>query len=210
MLAPQYLARCVEVLDSRPEVVLCHTKTRIIDGRGRPVKDLQERLTIDHARPHQRYRQFFAFYLEPVECNDVFGVVRRQVLAQTRLFGSYPASDMVLLGEYALHGVFHQEAAHLFLRRDHPGTSVRANREWSKRAVWFDPRNRGKIQLVFCRWVREYLACIGRAPMPWIERLLCAQEVLRWAWRQRHGVSAEVRTVPHWLYRSLRPDRKIC
>src|SRR6476646_2411498 len=38
-IGPQYLARCLAVLDRDPGVVLCHTRTGIINGQGELVAD---------------------------------------------------------------------------------------------------------------------------------------------------------------------------
>ena len=74
---------------------------------------------------HERFRD--VVFRDAGECNAVFGLIRMDVLRKTALIGNYPASDMILLSELALHGNFHELPEALFYRRDHPQTSIRAN-----------------------------------------------------------------------------------
>ncbi len=207
VLAPTFLERCVAELERDPGLVLCHTRTRIIDADGATLKDVDEELVVDAATPCGRYRQFLRFYRLPMECNDVFGVIRREALTGSQLFGSYPASDMILLGELALRGRFAQVPEFLFLRRDHPGTSVRANREWDRRAAWFDVRNEGRHPLPWLRWAGEYLDRAVRVPRAWPEKRRCLGEALRWGWIHRRILAHEVTMIPMWARRQVRPRR---
>jgi hypothetical protein len=52
-----------------------------------------------------------------VLCNAQFGLIRRSALERTRLHGSYPSSDHVLLAELALLGKFWEIPEALFFRR---------------------------------------------------------------------------------------------
>ncbi len=174
LIEPEYLATCVEVLDRNPSVVLCYPKTMIIDGKGRPMQLYPDNLHLRAQEPNERYEGYFKrYYPHRDECNAIFGLIRTKVLAQTALIGNYPASDMILLGELALLGEVFQTPEVLFLRRDHEKTSVRANREIEKRAIWFDPKNEGKIFLPRWRWFGEYLDGIRRARISFKEKLVC-------------------------------------
>jgi glycosyltransferase involved in cell wall biosynthesis len=189
---PTLLERCVEILDRNPEVVLCCTRTTYIDEKGNPLRSLVGRPELCDRRAHRRFGAFLKYHRNPNECNHVLGLFRSGVLKQTPLIGSYPASDMILLGEVALHGPFHEIPECLFLRRDHPLTSVRANPGWEDRAAWFDPSRRGKIQMPRCRWFFEWLRSIQRSPIGTAERVRCAGELWKWARWNRGEMRGEL------------------
>jgi glycosyltransferase involved in cell wall biosynthesis len=190
LCAPEYLERCVEVLDHHPAVVLCYPRTISIDEHGERIGDDFDGLNLRSPRPHERYEHYhnrFRFY---GKCNPILGLMRASILKMTPLIGSYMSSDQILLGELALRGEFYEIPERLFFRRDHPQTSVRANPRSEERAVWFDPSNRGKLQLPAWRWFFEYLSSIKRVPMGWHEKTHCYTQMGRWVlwnWRRLNG-----------------------
>jgi glycosyltransferase involved in cell wall biosynthesis len=168
--APEFLERCVEVLDREPGVSVCYPMTKLIDECGQVRGTYADGLNLCSPKPHERFREFFE---TQGLCHAVFGVIRASTLEATRLIGNYPASDRVLLGELALRGQFCELPEYLFYRRIHPQISTTANVTDSEIAVWFDPRKRDKI--VLPRWRRffEYLNAIKRVPLSWHERVSC-------------------------------------
>ncbi len=161
LCAPEYLEQCVDVLDREPSVVVCYPRTRIIDEEGRDKGEYPDDLHLDSPRTHERFRD--VMFREAGECNAVFGLIRTPVLRRTGLIGNYPASDMILLSELALHGNFHEVPEPLFQRRDHPETSMRANVTSGDRAAWFDPEKADRLQFTHWRWAIEYHRAIRRA-----------------------------------------------
>jgi glycosyltransferase involved in cell wall biosynthesis len=185
LCAPEYLERCVEVLDRKPLVVLCYPKTVIIDEHGRNVEDYSDGLDLRAPRPHERFAQYHNRFRTTGKCNAVFGVIRASTLRLTPLVGSYVSSDKILLGELALRGEFYEIPEHLFFRRDHPQTSVRAN-PFKERSAWFDPANKGKLQSPRWRWFFGHLSSIRRVRMGFREKILCYMQMGRWVlWNWR-------------------------
>ena len=170
MLASKFVEHCVDILESYPEVVLCYPRTILIDETGKTFGRYDDNLNLRDPQAHKRYRKFFA---AQGLCNPVFGVIRREALAQTPLIGDYYSSDRVLLGELALHGKFFELPEHLFLRRIHLETSLTVNKTDNEITAWYNPNKRNKM--IFPRWRRlvEYIKAIGRVPISNYERLLC-------------------------------------
>ncbi|NJD62436.1 MAG: glycosyltransferase [Deltaproteobacteria bacterium] len=191
--APTLLERCVEVLENHPEVALCYTRTLFVDENGLPMRSIIGRPNLGDRDPCRRFRRFLEYHSNPNECNPVLGLFRARMLRRTPLIGTYPASDMILLGEIALHGRFHEIPECLFFRRDHPLTSVRANPGWEDRAAWFDPGQRGKIQTPRWRWFLEWNRAILRSPIGMPDKLKCASDVCRWARRNRQNLEKELK-----------------
>jgi glycosyltransferase involved in cell wall biosynthesis len=117
---PDHLARCVEVLDRDPTVVLVYPKTQFVDEACRPlnVHDPGWNLRSDQAHERLRYAILAGHWV-----NAVLGLIRTRALARTRLMPAYPGGDYRLLGELSLLGKFHEIPEYLFKRRIHAGAS---------------------------------------------------------------------------------------
>jgi hypothetical protein len=168
------------VLEESPSVILCYTNAIIIDEQGRCLREYADGCNLRSASPYERFRHaLLNFRLS----NPMFGVVRADVLKMTRLLGSYVAADVVLVAELALLGELYQIPDRLFLRRDHPQKSNRANPTVHDRAVLYDPANRGRIQLRTWRVLVEQFASIRRSRMNRREKLRCylfVGKCIRW------------------------------
>ena len=123
-----YLEACVPVMEENPDIVLCYPQTTIIDEHGAPIRTHDDSLTLMHEYPHQRIAAF-----DPGLCYPVFGLMRTDALAKTRLIDSYVGSDMPLLWHLALLGKTYEVPERLFQRRYHPQSSVRSNPDYKSR-----------------------------------------------------------------------------
>ncbi len=187
LCAPEYIEQCIQILESNPSVVLCYANTTFIDQEGNRLQNYTEDLHLDSPQPHQRYRQYHRRFLYKYKCNPQFGVLRSSVLAMTRLMGNYEGSDIILFAELAMLGEFHEIPEYLFSRRDHPQMSRRANPTEEELAIWYDPANRGKLQLPMSRLLLEHLLAIKRIKLSWHEKISCYLQLrtfLRWKRRE--------------------------
>ena len=164
--APQSLARCVDVLDQQPTVVLAYPKTRLIDEQGRVISDHDDRLHVQSPRASERFQQV----LERLGyCHVAYGLMRADLLKQTRLFGDFLAADVVFLAELSLYGTFWEVPEVLFHRRFHPGASSRMDRI-QLRAFW-DPSGRHRIYLREWTHLLELALAVAHAPLNATEKL---------------------------------------
>ncbi|HKP97263.1 MAG TPA: glycosyltransferase family 2 protein [Fibrobacteria bacterium] len=182
--APELLERCVAVMQSRPEVVLCHPRTRIIDAHGEVVCDYGTRLRTDSPSPGRRFHDLICV---DHACFPIFGVVRTRLLRRANPMGDYVGTDRNLLAELSLHGPFHEIPEFLFLRRDHPGTSTRQYPSAKERLVWFGAHGTGGQHPTLRRGL-EYWHSIARAPLGPGDRLACVGILGKW-------VSMRIRSV---------------
>ena len=197
---PTLLERCVGTLDRNPDLMLCYSRTTYINEHGGPTVSLIGRPELNDREASTRFGKFLDYHIAPNECNQVLGLFRADVLKKTHLIEDYPASDMILLGEVALRGKYHEIPECLFLRRDHPMSSVRANPGWEERAVWFNPDKKGKVQLHAWRWLFEWFNAVRRSPLDFPERMKCFYLVLRWANRNRKEMAIDIRHAVHeWI-----------
>ena len=112
------LLRCVEALDTHPDVVLAHAWNAVIDNDGQLTQSMEYPLTTDALHAPARFRSFLfgcsGLFPGPdgklvrynndgiLRASDEYGVVRSSVLKQTSLLGSFPSSDRVLVCELLL------------------------------------------------------------------------------------------------------------
>jgi glycosyltransferase involved in cell wall biosynthesis len=199
--APQYLERCVDVLEREADVVLCYPRTVLVDGAGEVIEYHDDQFNLQSPKPHLRFRE--SFY-GSAWCNPVLGLIRAAVLCRTGLIGSYHASDEVLLGELAMYGKYYEVPEYLFIRRLHERSSVQENPGDEARVTWFDPSTTGKV--VAPRWRRfmEFHRAIQRSPLGAWDRLLCYTELGRYYISPARfaGVVKDLRQLQRALLRS--------
>jgi glycosyltransferase involved in cell wall biosynthesis len=181
LCAPDFLERCVEVLEQDTSVILCYARTRAIDEDGTILQDYRAKPNLGSPTPHIRFHECICVSHPQVA---VFGVIRANMLERTRLIGSYAASDRPLLGELTLLGRFYEIPEYLFFYRNHPQQSWRANPSRHAEESWFDPAREGRITFPHWRLLREHFVSIGRAPLNRRERVWCYL-VLAWWVRRR-------------------------
>lgn len=192
MISSNYLQRCMERLDDHPEAVLCYPRTVLIDQYGVDQKPYQDGLHLVSTDPVERFRR--VLFRKAKKCHPVLGLIRRSALARTDCIGCFNASDQVLLAHLALLGEFHEIPEAALFRRDHPETSLRANRSAREVATWFDPTRRRKLVVPALRLSFEYLRCLGKSDLGVVEKLSCGRLVMKRLWWDRHQVAGEMKS----------------
>ncbi len=134
---PEYLATCVDILRRNPDVVLAHSATAFMDDAGKmfpcdpatgqfrdPVTGERQKPDGpeigDNAKPAYRFWQ--------VLCrarwgSHIFGVMRREALARTKVLPNFSSSDRATLAELALLGRFQSSDERLYFKRFHKSGS---------------------------------------------------------------------------------------
>ena len=174
---PQFLERCVEVLDADNSIVLCYPKTVIIDAHGNPMLNYVVQMDTAGEKTHQRLRNMIGTEHWSYQ---VFGLFRASSLMATSLIGNYADSDMVLLVETCLIGRVYEIPEYLFLRREHPETSTNKYKTQEERMAWFDPTQVDKKHFPMWLKFRNYFLAIKGAPISRIEQGLCYAHLARW------------------------------
>lgn len=175
--APEFVARCVAALDQHPGAILCFPTSHVINEDGTIMSAYRSPAAPTGATPFARFN---AIARKPGLCHMAFGVIRLDVLRATRLHGSYPGSDMVLLAELALRGKPIELDDALLLWRDHPQRGSRTCRSDADLATWFAPENAGRMPFVYWTLLANYLQAIAHAPIPFGQKLLCGGVMARW------------------------------
>ena len=199
VIAPEFLEKCVKVLDNKPSVMLCYTQSVTINKDGNPVRKCVNMLNLRSSQPHKRYKRFHDKVMRsdaPETFNPIFGLIQTNILKMTQLIGNYIGSDRVLLAELALRGKFYEIPELLFLRRVHPWRyiyplNVSSNDE---QAAWYDPSNKGKIILPEWRYLFEYLSVIHRVSISHYEKMCCYVQMYHWLKHYRGKMVKDIRS----------------
>lgn len=181
-LHPQWLEKCVDVLDHNSEAELVYGQELGVDDAG---AIMGKRPYLQANAQPTRVARMYAILGNDRGSPAIFGLMRRATLQRTHLIGGYDASDQVLLVDLAMQGEFVELPDWLYFHREHDQRSVNAYRDRHAANKWFATHNRGKTTFPEWRLMREYLRVIGRAPCGSGERWRCLMQFLRWAKYQR-------------------------
>ena len=136
---PAYLEKCVQALNTQPDVVLAYTIVDVVDETGdnllskhpfyklgclesytdeggRPAWLMGPLHLAEMADPAARYDDFLN---RMIACFPIFGLIRAEVLPGTTLHRSYFGSDRSLLAQLVLRGAFFQVDERLYVNRYH-------------------------------------------------------------------------------------------
>ncbi len=136
MIAPEFLATCLENLEANPDVVQSACRTLYIDPEGKPTPInpatgfyeapflvTPHPVERDHLAegddPVQRWKDFFPWYSR----SYIHGLMRTEVVRKTGMLGPRFNGPNLFLCELALRGRFHMSDKPLLLRRFHPSSS---------------------------------------------------------------------------------------
>ena len=186
VLAPEFLRKCVDVLDNDSSIIGCCCKTGRIDQDGTFFGYHNEGLLtkIDSLKPHERFYDLIGLYYTTTPFH---GVYRANLFAQSQRHGSYIGADRNLVAELGLMGRIYEIPECLFFWRDHDssytsifygsgrsGTLKRFQEELS----WWSSEDGS----YFPHWKNcvEYFRSVNRVPLNLFERLLCYKQIFNW------------------------------
>ena len=189
--APEFLEKCVRVLDRDSSVVLCHSKTARIDEHGTIVGTYDHKMRTNSLKPHERFRDIINIHSP---CWSIFGVMRADSLRMTPLFGNYIGTDRNILAEISLMGRIYEIPEYLFFRRDHkdaytrrfyeqgPRSDTHAAERYQEQAGWWTRTS--QLNIANVKNSMEYFRSVRRVPLKWHERLLCYAQINSWFLRE--------------------------
>jgi hypothetical protein len=191
--------KCVAALDADPGAVLAFSRSVDIDAvgnrlEGRHVSSIPRG---ERASSTSRRRRFRNLIRTDYGNEEIFGVIRMDVLKRTSLFGNYTDCDRTLLALLGLYGRFAEVPEELFFHRIHPQSSsyavlpgvapphlARAHRLWQDITYWYKPNWTGREVYPTTWQLRDYVAMIRQFPMPVSDRMICGMAMLPWLGRK--------------------------
>jgi glycosyltransferase involved in cell wall biosynthesis len=183
LFAAEGLARCVEVLDRQPSVVLAYPRTKLIDEQGHVISEYADDLHIQSSRASERFTQV----LERLGyVNVIYGLMRADALRRTGLLRGFPQGDIPLVAELALYGTFYEIPEVLFFRRFHPEALSSRQGDVAATQEFYDPSTKGRIVMTQWRLLGSHARSVMRAPLGLVEKARLGRFLARVAvWRRR-------------------------
>jgi glycosyltransferase involved in cell wall biosynthesis len=178
MCSSNFLSETLARLESDKSLVLAYPFTVLIREDGRQVLSHDcWRMLLNQERAWNRFAFRLKHFRGPTTA--IYGLIRTEVLAKTRLIDAFSHSDQVLIMELALQGRFDiaPRATHFY--RHHRKQSLKANRLPRERMLWFDTAYRGTPPDEHLKLYREMFVSVWRAPVEQGEKLLCSALLLR-------------------------------
>lgn len=184
---PTLIEKCVAALRADTNAVLAYPRTILMDDNGVQQGKYEKDLEILEPTPSERFgRVATGMALNNAMC----GLIRLDVLRKTRGERAYPAGDMVLMAELALHGGFKLVPEFLFFRRvDQASTARFLSKE--KLAHFIKPKG-GGMGLPNWRKYGDYYWSLLRTPIGMRERMRAMLAVTRWMVWERRTLLAEL------------------
>jgi glycosyltransferase involved in cell wall biosynthesis len=189
VIGPHYLASAVDALDRDATLVLCHSRTGIIDRCGRligdydsdeseawelqgmsPKVELKRLKAVSASAPHRR---LLGVLLYSIRCHEVFGLIRSSAMRKTGLHHPYCSGEKVFLAELSLLGPFREVGEVLSFSRWHP-ERFSSNASARAQSLHMDPSAARRFP-----WPRQirstwgYCLAIVHGELGWCDRSLC-------------------------------------
>jgi glycosyltransferase involved in cell wall biosynthesis len=192
--APLFVERCVDILAQRPDVVIAYPRMVDIDDQGKvlPPRNISHIPRSERGSASIPWMRFRDIIRVDYTVEEIFGVIRSDVLRKTPLILSYTDSDRTLLAELGLHGKLFEVPDVLFFHRLHPAMSTQQFTGWTERTAWFDPLKAGRRVFPHWRQLLEYVKAIMRVSLGPVDRFLCLGLMAQWILRRRAGLLSEL------------------
>ncbi len=179
-----FLAKAVEVLDRRSEVLWCFCRHSHI-GPDRQVLSVPAGLDASFLnpngwdrtspKPHQRFQSILLAH----SGLDIYALHRRATVARTGVYQPHYGSEKVFLGELALLGKYYEIPETLFHLRVHPKASSSLKTE-AELQHYIDPRVQPRFVFMRLRLLRAHWAALHRFKLGFAERSRCYLVLLRY------------------------------
>lgn len=206
---PTYLSRCLAVLEDRPDVSLCFSRSLHIDSDDQTLGTETIPTPATQRRAGARARSFLLSRDFPSAAP--FGLMRREQALRTDLIRPYKGSDRTFLLQMALQGSFHEIPEPLYRSRRHSGRSVRLPEE--QRLTWWDGGPVGRRFFPRWRLLLGYVEAAATSPVFRLTRLETLSYLVPWAFRNVSPLGRELgrRVQRGAVERATRPsvDRQV-
>jgi len=176
LYGPKLVESCVDLLDANPDAVLAHAYMAIVNADGEVEENYDYRLATDSPSAPVRFHDL----LFTDGGDDMYGVIRTDVLRRIPPHDSFHNAGRKLVAELSLYGRFLQVPDVMFFRRDHP---TRGDRLGSVKSVCrnLDPRRADHSTARLLReYMLSYFTAVARAPLSAADRRQCYGHLVRW------------------------------
>jgi Glycosyl transferase family 2 len=201
IIAPDFLQRCIEALDSDPSAVLAYPRATIIDDHENEIEPYNFVLDTGAANATRRFRELVLVRCREHKNFEVFGVMRTSVARQIPGHGAWAHGDRVFTVRLALRGRLVCIEPRLFFARCHsaqsmqmrptrvlPGAGKSVLARWLGPGPlpppeWWDPQLAYRICFPDWNLLRQYANSVSAAPLTFGQRWKCRLVLGEWVAR---------------------------
>lgn len=194
LCGPEFVERCVAILDHDPAVVLVCMRTTFIDENDNFVRTMNPGWDLQFEDAHERLKRVIYAGGHWANADALAGVIRRSALMQTSLLPRYQGGDKRPLAELSLMGKFVELPEYLTWRRLHAASSGRNNPEFAPdraQAIrWmaeFFKTSKAEVACPTWHLFRDHARVIWNGRLSLRQKLLSFVAVLRamrWNWKR--------------------------
>jgi hypothetical protein len=176
LYAPDYMQKCIQVLDCDPSVILSYSRTKVIDESGKILGDFTVQVDTTSPNPHDRLYNVLAI---DALCIQLYGVMRSSALRSTKVYAGYYGCDRNTLFELCLLGKMQEIPEYLFFHRLYPGAlGIAMNSGKSvDELLALDPGTDWRYRTTAKTIYRNYFASISHLVASPSEQLRCYQKL---------------------------------
>jgi glycosyltransferase involved in cell wall biosynthesis len=207
LLEPTFCEKCIEVLDANPDVVLCHSLSKVVDDNLNCLAVYDPSvLATDKPKATRR----FGARLRGGRCIEVFGVIRSSALRSVRPFLPFVGCDRALLAELAVEGRFATVQEYLFLNGEHPQRSTQLGLRQLQRLGFYPVKNGAKMHPVRSLF-RAYGDIVRRKFPSRVDRIRCYGHMTRALFVRFNILRLMVEplgSITPWLYDAVKERRR--
>jgi glycosyltransferase involved in cell wall biosynthesis len=178
--SPVFLERCIKELEKDPSLILCHCETVHINEKGEQIGLYNYDTRIESPSPNTRYHDLISMRKD--DWLLIWGVMKRETIEKTSLFGYYIGSDQVLLSELGLHGKMKKIPEYLFYRRSHAESYTEKAQTLEEKMKWWTIS--GNVQFPYIKILVEYFRSVNRSPITKTEKRRCYRNIIKWYFRE--------------------------
>ena len=163
----EFIKKCVNVLETNENVVLCYPKTKLFVGDVNNCEEYSDNLYLQQEMSSER----FIALLNNIKLNNLMnGVIRSNVLRKTCLHKNYLGSDINLMSELALYGKIVQISEFLFYRRMERDTATKLKSDIEVKR-YFSPSNENKMIMQSWKKIFNLFLIANRVSFPISEKI---------------------------------------
>ena len=197
LIAPEYLARTVAVLDDDPECVLADGQALAIGPGGEELVGLVDSLFTPSDDPAVRFANWVLPPLSgtwaPWRANaHFFGLIRRELMERTPLHGDFPGSDDVVLGSILMLGRCRVVPEALLFKRIQPEAYTLAVTDVRDRVAWLSGKRPSWPVMRNWRVFLGHHDALRRSGLTGRERRDVRRVILRAMWTARRRLIVEL------------------
>jgi glycosyltransferase involved in cell wall biosynthesis len=195
---PTFLKKCLHVLETRRDVVLCHALCKIVDltplDQGEAAeKDLPVLFTYDPGRlatDAEQATSRFGSRIKGGRCTELYGLIRLEALRRVNRegrklrpnddeggeftpFQPFVGADRAVLAELTLDGKFARVDEYLFYNGNHAGRGSASGRSAAERLAFYRSLKEGRRSFPICSLFGAYFDMVRRRVPSRVQRLRC-------------------------------------